>query len=152
MKARMPGPALRPGDIALAQITRPQQSKVLRQFVAELVRDLAGGSFLQHQRNVVLIGGSWRGCEPLAGRLVSPGNRRALGSFFAFLEDGGRERVQDIGPLDVRDYLEAAKVNGLSTATLKQHMAAVRMLLFSTWSPGGQRVPDAPPRRGNAAK
>jgi hypothetical protein len=23
---------------------------------------------------------------------------RALGSFFAFLEDGGRERVQDIGP------------------------------------------------------
>jgi site-specific recombinase XerD len=53
---------------------------------------------------------------------------RALGSFFAFLEDGGRERVQDIGPLDVRDYLEAAKANGLSTATLKQHMAAVRML------------------------
>jgi site-specific recombinase XerD len=40
---------------------------------------------------------------------------------------GGRERVQDIGPLDVRDYLEAAKANGLSTATLKQHMAAVRM-------------------------
>jgi len=54
---------------------------------------------------------------------------RALGSFFAFLEDGGRERVQDIGPLDVRDYLEAAKANGLSTATLKQHMAAIRMLL-----------------------
>ena len=48
--------------------------------------------------------------------------------FFAFLEDGGRECVQDIGPLDVRDYLEAAKTNGLSTATLKQHMAAVRML------------------------
>jgi site-specific recombinase XerD len=53
---------------------------------------------------------------------------RALGSFFAFLEDGGKERVQDIGPLDVRDYFEAAKANGLSTATLKQHMAAVRML------------------------
>jgi len=53
---------------------------------------------------------------------------RALGSFFAFLEDGGRERVQDIGPLDVSDYLEAAKANGLSTATLKQHMAAIRML------------------------
>jgi site-specific recombinase XerC len=53
---------------------------------------------------------------------------QALGSFFAFLEDGGRERVQDIGPLDVRDYLEAVKANGLSTATLKQHMAAVRML------------------------
>src|SRR5215469_13644817 len=53
---------------------------------------------------------------------------RALGSFFAFLEDGGKERVQDIGPLDVRDYLEAAKANGLSTATLKQHMAAIRML------------------------
>jgi hypothetical protein len=34
---------------------------------------------------------------------------RALGSF-AFLEDGGKERVQDIGPLDVRHYLEAAKV------------------------------------------
>src|SRR5262245_23163425 len=31
---------------------------------------------------------------------------RALGSFFAFMEDGGRDRVQDIGPLDVRDYLE----------------------------------------------
>jgi len=26
------------------------------------------------------------------------------------------------------DYLEAAKANGLSTATLKQHMAAIRML------------------------
>ena len=52
---------------------------------------------------------------------------RALGSFFAFLEDGGKERVQDIGPLDVRDYLEAAKANGLSTATLKQHMAAIRI-------------------------
>ena len=34
---------------------------------------------------------------------------RSLGSFFAFLEDGGRARIQDIGPLDVRDYLEAAK-------------------------------------------
>ena len=34
----------------------------------------------------------------------------------------------NIGPLDVRDYLEAAKANGLSTATLKQHMAAIRML------------------------
>jgi len=42
---------------------------------------------------------------------------RSLGSFFAFLEDDGKERVQDIGPLDVRDYLEAAKANGLSTAT-----------------------------------
>jgi site-specific recombinase XerD len=58
---------------------------------------------------------------------------RALGSFFAFLEDGGKERVQDIGPLDVRDYLEAAKANGLSTATLKQHMAAIRTLF--DWSP-----------------
>ena len=28
----------------------------------------------------------------------------------------------------MRDYLEAAKTNGLSTATSKQHMAAVRML------------------------
>jgi site-specific recombinase XerD len=28
----------------------------------------------------------------------------------------------------VRDYLEAAKANGLSTATLRQHMAAIRML------------------------
>jgi len=27
----------------------------------------------------------------------------------------------------VRDYLEAAKANGLSTATLKQHMAAIRI-------------------------
>jgi len=25
---------------------------------------------------------------------------RSLGSFFAFLEDGGKERLQDIGPLD----------------------------------------------------
>ena len=49
---------------------------------------------------------------------------RALGSFFAFLEDGGKDCVQDIGPLDVRDYLDAAKANELSTATLKQHMAA----------------------------
>ena len=39
-----------------------------------------------------------------------------------------RERVQDIGPLDVRDYLAAAKANGLSTAALKEHMAAIRML------------------------
>jgi len=50
-----------------------------------------------------------------------------LGSFFAFLEDGGRARIQDIGPLDVRAYLEVAKADGLST-TLKQHMAAIRML------------------------
>src|SRR5262249_16843326 len=41
---------------------------------------------------------------------------RSLSSFFAFLDDGSKERVQDIGPLDVRDYLEAAKANGLSTA------------------------------------
>jgi len=53
---------------------------------------------------------------------------RSLGSFFAFLEDGGKERVRDISPLDVRDYLEAVKADGLSTATLKQHMAAIRML------------------------
>jgi hypothetical protein len=32
-----------------------------------------------------------------------------LHSFFAFLEDAGRGRVQYIGPLDVRDYLYAAK-------------------------------------------
>jgi site-specific recombinase XerD len=31
-------------------------------------------------------------------------------------------------PLDVRDYLDAAKANGLSTATLTQHMAAIRIL------------------------
>jgi site-specific recombinase XerD len=52
----------------------------------------------------------------------------SLSSFFAFLEDGGRERLQDIGLLDVRAYLEAAKANSLATATLKQHMAAIRML------------------------
>ena len=39
---------------------------------------------------------------------------RALGSFFVFLEGGGRERVQDIGPLDVRDDLEAAKTNDIA--------------------------------------
>src|SRR5262245_34808145 len=39
-----------------------------------------------------------------------------------------RERVQDIGPLDVRDYLAATKANGLPTAALKQHSAAIRML------------------------
>jgi len=53
---------------------------------------------------------------------------RALASFFAFVENGGRDRVQDMGPLDVRDYLEAATGHGLSTAIPKQHMAAVRML------------------------
>src|SRR5262245_5657806 len=41
---------------------------------------------------------------------------RALGSFCSFLEDGGKEPVQDVGPLDVRDYLGAAKASGLSTA------------------------------------
>jgi len=46
----------------------------------------------------------------------------------AYLEDCGKERVQDIGRLDARDYLEAAKAKGLSTAALKQHMAAIRML------------------------
>ena len=34
---------------------------------------------------------------------------RALSLFFAFLEEGGRERVQDICPLDVRDHLDVAK-------------------------------------------
>src|SRR5499426_4489634 len=76
---------------------------------------------------------------------------RSLGSFFAFLEDGGRERVQDIGPLDVRDYLEAAKANGLSTATLKQHMAAIRMLFHhlvtSGVQPGTLREGPAPEAR-----
>jgi hypothetical protein len=46
---------------------------------------------------------------------------RALASFFAFLEDGGTGRVQNIGPLDVRDYFEAAKGTRLFAATLKQH-------------------------------
>jgi hypothetical protein len=53
---------------------------------------------------------------------------RALGSFFAFLEDGGRERVQNIGPLDVRDYLEAAKANGrdhLVTGGVLEHNPAL---------------------------
>jgi hypothetical protein len=53
---------------------------------------------------------------------------RALGSCFANLEDGGRERVQDSGTHDVRDYLEAATADGLSTATLSQPMVAVRLL------------------------
>src|SRR5262245_53983071 len=35
---------------------------------------------------------------------------------------------RDIGPLDLRDYLETAKANGLSTATPQQHMAAIRVL------------------------
>jgi hypothetical protein len=35
---------------------------------------------------------------------------------------------KSLGPLADRDYLDVAKANGLSTATLKQHMAAIRML------------------------
>jgi hypothetical protein len=53
---------------------------------------------------------------------------RSLGSFFAFLDDGGRERVQATGPLDVRDNLEATKPVAFSSPTLKQHMAPIRML------------------------
>src|SRR5262245_45830684 len=53
---------------------------------------------------------------------------RAVGSVVAYLEGVSRAGRQDSGALDVRDYLEAAKGNGLSTATLKQHMAAIRML------------------------
>jgi hypothetical protein len=64
----------------------------------------------------------------------------AVGPYFAFLEDGGQERVQDIGALDVRDYLEAAKSNGLSIATLKQHMAAPSACSSTTWLPGGGRA------------
>lgn len=54
---------------------------------------------------------------------------RALVSFFAFMGDGGIERLQDVGATDVRDYLEAAKAQGLSVGTLKLHMAAIRRLL-----------------------
>jgi len=43
---------------------------------------------------------------------------RALGSFFANLEDGGRERAQGVATIDVCDYLGAAKANGHSTAAL----------------------------------
>ena len=50
---------------------------------------------------------------------------RALGSFFAFLEGGGKERVQDIGPLDVRDYLEAA-VKGSPPGQLRPPQMHVR--------------------------
>ena len=46
----------------------------------------------------------------------------------AFPWHGGTARVQEIGPLDVRNYLEAAKGRGLPTATVKQYMAAVRTL------------------------
>jgi hypothetical protein len=49
---------------------------------AELVKDLAGGSFLAHQRNVVLIGGTgsgkrviWRSASPTAASAAAP--RRA---------------------------------------------------------------------------
>ena len=35
------------------------------------------------------------------------------------LEDGGRDRVLDIGPLDVRDYLYAAKGQGLVAGQCK---------------------------------
>src|SRR5262245_39236376 len=66
---------------------------------------------------------------------------RGLGSFFAFLENGGRLRIQDIGPLDVRDYLDAAKANGRSTATLKQHMAAIRVLFDRLVTGEGRQVP-----------
>jgi site-specific recombinase XerD len=52
----------------------------------------------------------------------------ALASLFALVKDGGWKRLQDIGPLDAHDYLEAATGHGLSTAIPKQHMAAVRML------------------------
>ena len=41
----------------------------------------------------------------------------------AFPWHGGTARVQEIGPLDVRNYLEAAKGRGLPTATVKQYMA-----------------------------
>jgi len=41
--------------------------------------------------------------EPMAGACSS----------FAFLDGGGQGRVQDLGPLDVRDYLGAAKAYGL---------------------------------------
>jgi IstB-like ATP binding protein len=43
---------------------------------AELVRDLAGGSFLQHQRNVVLIGGRSDRRQGIRYR-IRPARRRA---------------------------------------------------------------------------
>src|ERR1700732_2470253 len=52
---------------------------------------------------------------------------RAPASLFALVEDGGWKRLRDIGPLDVHDYLEAAKGQGFSTAAPKQHMAGVRV-------------------------
>jgi hypothetical protein len=50
---------------------------------------------------------------------------RALGSFFVFLEDGGKERVEDMGSLDVRDHLEAAKADGLVTGAVLEHNLAL---------------------------
>ena len=61
---------------------------------------------------------------------------RSLGSFFAFLEDGGREHIQDIGP-DARTTSKPPKANGPSTASLKQQSTAIRMLLDHHLVTGG---------------
>lgn len=54
---------------------------------------------------------------------------KALGSFFAFLDDNGIEDLADCEPLTVASYLEQMEADGRSVATQKQHMAAIRMFL-----------------------
>src|SRR5215510_7873465 len=60
----------------------------------------------------------------LRGAIDSYNTRRAygrsLGSFFAFLEDGGKERVQDIGPLDVREQTAIAAASKTSQVCQRQ--------------------------------
>ena len=62
---------------------------------------------------------------------------------FAFLEDGGGgEHIQDIGP-DARTTSKPPKANGPSTASLKQQLAAIRMLFDHHLVTGG--VPEHNP-------
>ena len=64
---------------------------------------------------------------------------KACGLFLAWCEDRGIERLQDIEPMHVAAYIEK---HPSSVPTVKQHLAAIRMLF--DWLVTGQVIPTNP--------
>jgi site-specific recombinase XerD len=61
---------------------------------------------------------------------------RAIGQFLAWVERAGYQALEDIEPITVAAYIETLQRRA-SAPTVKQHMAAIRMLFSWLTEKGG---------------
>jgi hypothetical protein len=82
---------------------------------------------------------------PIRNANTRAASYRAIQQFLAWVERAGYQDLEDIEPITVAAYIETLQRQA-APPTVKQHMAAIRML-FSWLTEKGSRSADSRPRR-----